>query len=65
MHLTVYFGAVSMPGVVPMSEKICITVPTTDTRFMLMTVGGEVATPGAEPANHKIGIQIQNEAQQC
>jgi hypothetical protein len=26
---------------------------------MLMTVGGEVAKPGAEPTNHKIGIRIQ------
>ncbi len=59
MHLTVYFAAGQMPGVVPVSEKICITVPTIDTRFMLMTAGGEVAKPGAEPTNHKIGIRIQ------
>jgi hypothetical protein len=59
MHLTVYFALGRMPGVVPLSEKICITVPTIDTRFMLMTPGGEVAKPGAEPTNHKIGIRIQ------
>jgi hypothetical protein len=59
MHLTLYFALGRMPGVVPVSEKICITVPTIDTRFMLMTVGGEVAKPGAEPTNHKIGIRIQ------
>jgi hypothetical protein len=59
MHLTVYFAAAGMPGVAPVSEKTCISVPTIDTRFMLMTVGGEVAKPGAEPTNHKIGIRIQ------
>jgi hypothetical protein len=59
MHLTVYFAIARMPEVAPVSEKICITVPTIDTRFMLMTAGGEVAKPGAEPTNHKIGIRIQ------
>lgn len=59
MHLTVYFAAALLPGVVPISEKMSITVPTGETRFMLMTVGGEVAKPGAEPTNHKIGIRIQ------
>ena len=59
MHLSVYFALGPMPGVVPVSERICITVPTIDTRFMLMTAGGEVAKPGAEPAHHKIGIRIQ------
>jgi ABC-type uncharacterized transport system permease subunit len=59
MHLTVYFAVARMPGVVPVSEKIRITVSTLDTRFMLMMAGGEVAKPGAEPANHKIGIRIQ------
>ena len=42
MHLTVYFAIGRMPGVVPVSEKICITVPTNGTRFMLMTAGGVV-----------------------
>lgn len=59
MHLTVYFAHERMPGVVPVSENICITVPTIDTRFMLMTVGGEVAKANAEPTNHKIAIRIQ------
>lgn len=59
MHLTVYFAVARLPGINPRSEKISVTVPTMDTRFMLMTVGGEVAKPGAEPTNHKIGIRIQ------
>jgi hypothetical protein len=59
MHLTVYHALGPIPGLVPISERTTVIVPALHTRFMLMTVGGEVAIPGVKPTDHKIGVRVQ------
>lgn len=58
MHLTVYHALGPMLGVIALSEKVSVTLPAVDTRFMVMTAGGEVAQPDVEPREYKIGIRV-------
>lgn len=59
MHLTVYHGRRSMPGLLTRVEPIELVIPTAETRFMVMAPGGENPRADLEPANRKVGIRIQ------
>jgi hypothetical protein len=59
MHITVYHALGPVPGVAALSEKTRVTLPVTDTRFMVMAPGGEIARPEIDPANRKVGVRVQ------
>ncbi len=61
MHLTVYHGRRSMPGLLTRVEPIDLVVPTASTRFMVMAPGGENPRADLEPAYRKVGIRIQRQ----
>lgn len=61
MHITVYHGRRSMPGLLTRVEPIDLVVPTLTTRFMVMAPGGENPRVDLEPAHHKVGIRIQRQ----
>lgn len=58
MHLTVYHARRLLPGLEAGSEQIRITVPTRDTRFMVMAPGGENRRADLDPTRHKVGVRV-------
>lgn len=58
MHITVYHARRPMPNLLPISEAICLVVPPTDTRFMVLAPGGENPRPELEPGRLQVGIRI-------
>src|SRR5947209_8514947 len=60
MHLTAYQAVGPMPGVVPKVERASVTLPAVDTRFMVMTAGGQIAQPGVHPSEYKVGVRVLN-----
>jgi hypothetical protein len=59
MHLTFYHSQVLIPEIKPTEKDIYIILPASETRFMVMVVGGENPLPGVDPGMNKIGIRIQ------
>lgn len=59
MHITVYYARRPMPGVLARSETASLTIPTADTRFMVMAPGGENPRPDLRPSERKVGIRIR------
>jgi hypothetical protein len=59
LHVTVYHARRPMPGLLASTEPVSIIVPIAETRFMVLTPGGENRRPELEPAHHKVGIRIQ------
>jgi hypothetical protein len=45
LHITVYHARRAMPGLADCSEAISITMPTAETRFMVLAPGGENPRP--------------------
>lgn len=62
MHLTVYHSRRPMRGVESTSERAAVSVPVADTRFMVMTPGGENPRPGIDPMHSKVGIRIHKQS---
>jgi hypothetical protein len=58
MHITVYHSMVELPGVVPISESILEGISASETRFMVMTGGGEAPRPGVRPGSKPVGVRI-------
>ena len=58
MHLTVYHGRRRLPGLYEYSRPIHITVPITETRFMVLVPGGENPRKGIDPRSHSVGIRL-------
>lgn len=58
LHITVYHARRAMPSLADCSEAISITMPTAETRFMVLAPGGENPRPELEPRNRKIGIRV-------
>ena len=59
MHITVYYARRPMPGVVAQNETASLTIPTADTRFMVMAPGGENPRHELRPSERKVGIRIR------
>jgi hypothetical protein len=59
MHITVYHARRPMLGVDSLLEEISLSVPVSDTRFMVMAPGGENPRLDLEPAYRKVGIRVQ------
>ncbi len=62
MHLTVYHAQRDMPGVRNSAEPAGITIPASDTRFMVMTTGGESPQPHITPGVHKVGLRLRRQS---
>lgn len=60
-HITVYHARAEMPGVHPTLEPAEVVVEASDTRFMVMVAGGEVARPGVLPSQERVGIRIRRQ----
>lgn len=61
MHLTVYHAVIPLAplkGLAPKIQPIAIKANADETRFMVFTMGGEVAIPGVDPAHHSVGIRL-------
>lgn len=61
-HLTVYHARRPMPTVRSLTEPACVVVPAAETRFMVLTPGGESQRDGIDPRDHKVGIRIHRQS---
>lgn len=61
MHLTVYYSRRPLPGVRQLIESVRVVVPADETRFMVMTPGGENPRSNITPSEHMIGIRIHRQ----
>jgi len=59
LHLTVYHARRPMPNLINQSDACRIAFDTLDTKFMVLSPGGENKKPGLIPGNRKVGIRIQ------
>ena len=62
MHITVYHARRPMPGVCDLSEPASLTVPASETRFMVMAPGGENTRLYLEPGRRKVGIRVHRQS---
>ena len=59
LHLTVYFAAMRVPTAKLETRDVSIVVPASETRFMLMEPGGEIARPHLKADKSKVGVRIR------
>ena len=58
MHLTVYYGRRSLPGLPLVRKRVTIMADVSETRFMVLAPGGENPRPELEPARRSVGIRL-------
>ncbi|HXP51486.1 MAG TPA: hypothetical protein VN922_16130 [Bacteroidia bacterium] len=59
LHLTVYHARRPLNGVVSSETPIDIKINTNNTRFMVLTPGGENQNINHLPTEHKVGVRIK------
>jgi hypothetical protein len=62
-HITLYRGRGSTLGQRRRDEAVEIVIAAAQTRFMVLTPGGEEARAGIEPGEKKVGVRIQKSAE--
>jgi len=60
LHLTIYHARRPMPDLLELEQSCNLSIDTLDTRFMVLTPGGENPRSDIDPSKHKIGIRIKN-----
>jgi len=58
MHLTVYHARRPMPGIRTGSWHVNLILRASETRFMVMTPGGENPRPDIDPAGRSVGVRV-------
>jgi hypothetical protein len=61
MHMTVYHSRRPMPGVIRLSEPASVRLPAAETRFMVMTPGGENPRAELDPGVLTVGIRVHRQ----
>ncbi|MGZ4033705.1 MAG: hypothetical protein ACXVPU_01350 [Bacteroidia bacterium] len=59
LHLTIYHARRPLENLIPFELPIDIKIPTADTRFMVLTPGGENPNIDNHPTDHKVGVRIK------
>jgi hypothetical protein len=62
LHLTVYHSRRLIPDLLPSSEPANVLVTASQTRFMVLTPGGENPRPELVPAEQQVGIRVQRQS---
>ena len=58
LHLTVYYARRPLPGLIEESQLVHINADVDETRFMVLSPGGENPRPELEPHRRSVGIRL-------
>lgn len=59
LHATIYHARRELPGLIDSSTDVCVRVPGSELRLMVMAPGGENPRPKHDPQKRSIGIRIR------
>ena len=62
MHITLYHARRPVPGIVSVTEPASVILPANETRFMVMSPGGENPRPELNPSKRKVGIRVHKQS---
>jgi len=62
MHISVYYSRRPMPGLKPITESVSVTLPSAETRFMVMAPGGENPRPELLASEKLVGFRVHKKS---